>query len=195
MKILVKKVKMQRRIATTPREFNSEIEVLKSFENNVEETKGSDKSTQKKEASKRPISDSSNTSPAIQPQLKRNSITETELINLFSKDVDISIDSSTEDNDLKSFTDPCCYELIQKCTGRYFVCACERQYYKCLRGWKTIAKEKGAYQCETRRETCREIVANCVSCGSFQMKKKDKLFQCENCQCQLTKELHRSSAF
>ena len=56
MKILVKKVKMQQRIATTPREFNSEIErepsptyeeVFKSFENNVEETKGSDKSTQK----------------------------------------------------------------------------------------------------------------------------------------------------
>ena len=102
---------MQRRIATTPREFNSEIErepspiykeVLKSFENNVEETKGNDKSTQKKEASMRPLSDSSNTSPAIQPQRKRNSITETELSNLFSKDVDISIDSSTEDNDLKS---------------------------------------------------------------------------------------------
>ena len=87
MKILVKKVKMQRRIATTPREFNSKIErepsptyeeVLKSFENNVEETKGSDKSTQKKEASKRPLSDSSNASPAVQPQRKRNSITETD---------------------------------------------------------------------------------------------------------------------
>ena len=108
MKILVKKVKMLRRIATTPRKFNSEIErepsptyeeVAQSFENNVEETKGSDKSTQRKEASKRPLSDSSNTSPTIQPQRKRNSITETELSNLFSKDVDISIDSSTEDNE------------------------------------------------------------------------------------------------
>ena len=177
MKILVKKVKMQRRIATTSREFNSEIkressptykEVLKSFENNVEETKGSAKSTQKKETSQRPLSDSSNTSPAIQPQRKRNSITETELINLFFKDIDISIDSSTEDNDLKSFTDPCCYELIQKCTGRYFACACERQYYKCLCGWKTVAKEKGAYQCET----CREIIANCVSCGSYSNEKE-----------------------
>ena len=156
MKILVKKAKMQRRIATTPNEFNSEIErepsptyeeVVQSFENNAEETKESDKSTQKKEASKRPLSDSSNTSPAIQPQRKKNSIPETELSNLFSKEVDISIDSSTEDNDLKSFTDPCCYELIQKCTGRYFACACERQYYKCLCGWKTIAKEKGTYQC------------------------------------------------
>ena len=121
MKILVKKVKMQQRIATTPREFNSEIErepsptyeeAFKSFENNVEETKGSDKSTQKKEASKRLLSDSSNISPAILPQRKRNSITETELSNLFSKGVDISIDSSTEDNDLKLFTDPCSYELI-----------------------------------------------------------------------------------
>ena len=129
MKILVKKVKMQRRIASTPREFNSEIEressttyeeVLKSFENNIEETKVSDKPTQKKEPYKRPLSDSSNTSPAIQPQRKRNSITKTELSDLFSKDVDTSIDSSTEDNDLKSFIDPCCYELIQKRTGRYF---------------------------------------------------------------------------
>ena len=80
MKILVKKAKMQRRIATTPSEFNSEIErepsptyeeVVQSFENNVEETKESDKLTQKKEASKRPLSDSTNKSPAIQPQRKK----------------------------------------------------------------------------------------------------------------------------
>ena len=200
MKILVKKVKMLRRIATTPKEFNIEIEressptykeVVKSFENNVEETKENKMSAQKKDASKRPLSDSSNTSPAIQPERKINSMTETELSNLFSKDVDISMDSSTEDNDLKSFTDLCCSELIQKCTGRYFTCACKRQYYKCSCGWKIIGREKRAYQCET----CRNIVAKCVGCGSFQMKKKGKLFQCENCHCQLTKELHRSSAF
>ena len=52
MKTLVKKVELQRRIATAPRKLNSEMEkepsptyekVVKSFENSVEETKGNEK--------------------------------------------------------------------------------------------------------------------------------------------------------
>ena len=120
--------------------------VVKSFENSVEETKGNEKSTQKKEARMRPLSDSNSTSPVIQPQRKRNSINETKLSNLFSKDAETSIDSSKEDNDLKSFTDRCCYELIQNCTGRYFGCACESQYYKCSCCWKTTRRENGTYK-------------------------------------------------
>ena len=152
MKILVKKAKMQRRVATIPNDSESEIEkessptheeAAKSFERNPTRTQ---KEEQKKEASKRPLSDSSNTPPLIQPQKKTNFVTDKELCELlFEPDPEINSSSSTEDQDLKSFTDLCCYELIQKCIGRYFVCACERQYYKCKCGWKTIGREKGAY--------------------------------------------------
>ena len=145
----------------------------------------------KKEASKPLFSDSSNTPPSIQSQKKTNFANEKELSELFEPNPEINCSSSTDDQDFKSLTDPCCYELIQKCTGRYFVCACERQYYKYKCSWKTIRREKWAYKCDN----CREIVANCMSCGSFQVKKKGKLFQCESCHCQLTKELHRSTTF
>ena len=208
MKILVKKVKMQRRVATTPNESDSEIEgepsltydeAAESFERKDARNPKQQSQTiatpkedqQKKETSKRPLSDSSNTPPLTQPQKKTNSAIDKELSELFELDQEINSNSSTEDYDLKSLTDPCCYEQIQKCTGRYFVCACERQYYKCKCGWKTIGREKGAYKCDN----CHEIVANCVSCGSFQVKKKGKLSQCESCLCQLTKELHRSITF
>ena len=139
------------------------------------------------EVSKRPFSDSSN-SPPIQSQKRKTTTTE-EIRSLFDLDLEISTDSSTEFDAIRSYANPCCYELIQKCTGHYFACACERQYSKCKCGWKTIDQEKGVC------EQCKDIVANCVGCGSFQVKKKGKLFNCENCQCQLTKELHKSSTF
>ena len=204
MKILVKKVKMQRRVATTSHESKSEIEgepsptydeAAKSFErkdtgNEKEQTQPTarPKEDQKKKTSKRPLSDSSNTPPLTQPQKKTNSVIDKELSELFEFD---DTDSSTEFDEIKPYANPCCYELIKKCTGRHFACACEQQYFKCKCGWKNIGKEKGAYQCEQ----CKDIVANCVSCGSFQIKNKGKLFNCENCHCQLTKELHRSSTF
>ena len=193
-------------------------EAAKSFERNDSTTK---KEEQKKEASKRPLSDSSNTPPSIQPQKKKQTLqlkkTSVNCLNPTQKltavaaqkikirvvsasGSETSVSSSTPASAIiydaytsiiKLHTDLCCYELIQECTGRYFVCACERQYYKCKCDWKTIGREKGAYKCDN----CRGIVANCVSCGSFQVKKKGKTFQCESCHCQLTKELHRSTTF
>ena len=192
MKIMVKNSKLQKRQA--PRNENEKKkptteEVVKSFERDSEEKKKRKHQDEKAEANKRPLSDSSS-SPPNQPQRRKNSVTEKELISLFDMDPEISTDSSTEFDEIKPFANPCCYELIQKCTGRHFACVCEQQYFKCKCGWKKIGKEKGAaYQCEQ----CKDIVANCVSCGSFQIKKKGKLFNCENCHCQLTKELHRSS--
>ena len=129
MKILVKKAKMQRRVATIPNDSKSEIEkessptheeAAKSFERNDSRI---EKEEQKKEANKRPLSDSGNTPPSIQPQKKTNFATEKDLSELFELDAEISSRGNSEDQDLKSLTDPCCYELIQKCTGRYFVCA------------------------------------------------------------------------
>ena len=103
-------------------------EAAKSFERNDSRI---EKEEQKKEASKRTLSDSNNTPPSIQLQKKTNFAAKKDLSKLFKPDPEISSSSSTEEQDLKSLTNPCCYELIQKCTGRYFVCACERQYYKC----------------------------------------------------------------
>ena len=212
LRVLAKTTRLQRRMAKSPSEADNNTtqrqfvptqeEAAKSFEQQPklpeERTRKQQQCNskkdlpkkQEKEVNKRPLSDSSS-SPPNQPQRRKNSETENELISLFDIDPEISTDSSTEFDEIKPFANPCCYELIQKCTGRHFACACEQQYFKCKCGWKNIGKEKGAYQCEQ----CKDIVANCVSCGSFQIKKKGKLFNCENCHCQLTKELHRSSTF
>ena len=147
MKILVQKVKMQRRVATTSNESKSEIEgepsptyeeAAKSFErddtgNKIEQSQltARPKEDQKKETSKRPLSDSSNTPPLTQPQKKTNSVIDKELSELFEFD---DTDSSTEFDEIKPYANPCCYELIQKCTGRHFACACEQQYFKCKCG-------------------------------------------------------------
>ena len=208
MRVLAKTTRLQKRMPKSPTENENlltllgslpttekasgkEEEAAKSFERDQQQEKKKRKNEDEKiEANKRPLSDSSS-SPPNQPQRRKNSVTENELISLFDIDPEISNDCSTEFDEIKPFANPCCYELIQKCTGRHFACACEQQYFKCKCGWKNIGKEKGAYQCEQ----CKDIVANCVSCGSFQIKKKGKLFNCENCHCQLTKELHRSSTF
>ena len=188
MKILAKNSKLQRRQAPQTedqrQEPSTKEEVAKSFERNQ-----SQKKMKEKETSKRPFSDSSN-SPLNQSQKRKNTTNE-ETRSLFDLDPEISTDSSTEFEEIRLFANPCCYELIQKCTGHYFACACEKQHFKCKCGWKTIGQEKGVYKCDQ----CKDIVANCVGCGSFQVKKKDKLFNCENSQCQLTKELHKSSTF
>ena len=71
MKILVKKAKMQRRAAAIPNDSESEIEketsptheeAAKSFERNGSRPPKED---QKKEVSKRPLSNFSNTPPSI----------------------------------------------------------------------------------------------------------------------------------
>ena len=95
MKILVRKAKMQRRVATTPNDSGSEIEkepsptyeeAAKSFERNATRIQNEESQTtikqkedQKKEANKRPLSDSSITRPLIQPQKKTNFVTDKEL--------------------------------------------------------------------------------------------------------------------
>ena len=195
MTTLAKSSKLQRRQAPQTEEQQQEPptkeEVAKSFERDQpQEKKKRENEDEKIEANKRPLSDSSSSS-LNQPQRRKNLAIEKDIASLFDLDPEISSDSSTEFDEIKPYANPCCYELIQKCTGRHFACACEQQYFKCKCGWKNIGKEKGAYQCEQ----CKDIVANCVSCGSFQIKKKGKLFNCENCHCQLTKELHRSSTF
>ena len=87
---------------------------------------------------------------------------------------EISFGTSNDDelSELQLFADPCCHELIQKCTGRHFACACQKQFYRCKCGWKLLGLKKGVYKCDT----CDATVANCVGCGSFQVKKKGNFF-------------------
>ena len=145
---------------------------------------------QEKEVNKRPLSDSSSSSVSNPPKRKIGT-DEQELASLFNNTPEDNPDSSLDYTDFKLFAEDCCHDLIQKYTGKHFICACEKQYYRCKCGWKLLGRETGAYRCDE----CGEIVANCVGCGSFQVKKKGKLFHCENCQYQLTKELHKSTTF
>ena len=130
-----------------------------------------------KETSKRPLSNSSSSSVSNPPKRKTGT-DEQELTSLFDCTPEDNPDNSLEFTDFKLFAEDCCHELIQKYTGKHFVCACEKQYCPCKCGWKLLGRETGAYRCDD----CGKIVANCVGCGSFQVKKKGKLFQCENCQ-------------
>ena len=185
----------------SPREpVPTQDEAAKSFErqttidekitlNNNKKKENQPKKTEN-ETSKRPLSNSSSSSVSNPPKRKTGT-DEQELVSLFDCAPEDNLDSSLEITDFKLFAEDCCHELIKKCTGKHFVCACEKQYYRCKCGWKLLGHETGAYRCDE----CGEIVANCVGCGSFQVKKKGKLFQCESCQYQLTKELHKSITF
>ena len=174
MKILVKNSELQRRQTSQnenqQKEPPTKQEVTKFFESDPLEEK-----KKETEASKRLFSDSSN-SPPNQSQKRKNTATEEEIRLLFDLDSEISSDSSTEFDEIRSYANPCCYQLIQKCTGHLFACACGKQFFKWKCDWKTIGQVKGVYKCEQ----CKNIVANCVSCGSLQVKKKGKLFNCEN---------------
>ena len=132
MKIRTKNYKLQRRQAPQNKNQQQEPptkeEVAKSFERDQPEEK-----YKENEASKRPFSDSSN-SPPIQSQKRKNATTEEEIRSLFDLDPKISTENSTELEEIRPYANPCCYELIQKCTGRYFACACEKQFFKCKCG-------------------------------------------------------------
>ena len=219
MIILTKSSKMERRLAQNPPECNFENkqseplptleEAKQSFEdekrkNSTPEEKEEKKKTKSnknelpitqkdsvnKDYGKRPLSDDS--SPNSNQKSRRKTSIGEQDDSPFGRDPEISSGSSSVDfSEFKVFADPCCHELIQKCTGRHFACACQKQFYKYKCGWKLLGVDKGAYICDE----CDDVVAIFVGCGSFQIKKKGKLFQCENCHYQLTKELYRSTHF
>ena len=209
LRVLAKTSRLQRRMPKSPTEADNlptqrepkptQEEAAKVFER---QTKASEEAIskknkkedppekQEKEPNKRPLSSSSSSSVSNPPKRKTGTDKQ-ELASLFDYTPENNVDSSLEFTDFKLFAEDCCHELIQKCTGKHFICACEKQYYRCKCGWKLLGRETGAYRCDE----CGKIVANCVGCGSFQVKKKGKLFHCENRQYQLTKELHKSTTF
>ena len=218
MIILTKSSKMERRLAKNPPECNFEnkqlepLPTLEEAKQSFEEDKSksstpeeqkekkiksnknqlpiTQKDSANKDSGKRPLSDDSSLN-SNQKSRRKTSIGE-QNDSTFGRDPEISSGSSSVDfSEFKAFADPCCHELIQKCTGKHFACACQKQFYKCKCGWKLLGVDKGAYRCDE----CDDVVAICVGCGSFQIKKKGKLFQCENCHYQLTKELYRSTYF
>ena len=167
-----------------------EREKNKKMKPNEDQLPATQKNNVNKDSGKRPLSDDSSPNNK-QKSRKKNSIGQHD-DSPFGRDPEISSDSSSVDfSEFKVFADPCCHELIQKCTGKHFACACQKQFYKCKCGWKLLGVEKGAYRCDE----CDDVVVICVGCDSFQIKKKGKLFQCVNCHYQLTKELYRSRHF
>ena len=207
LRVLAKTSRLQRRMAKLPTEADNHTtqrelvptqeEAAKSFEQEsktAEERTNSKKvelpKKQEKDVNKRPLSNSSSSSVSNPPKRKTGT-DEQELASLFDYTPEDNPDSRLDFTDFKLFAEDCCHELIQKCIGKHFICACEKQHYRCKCGWKLLGRETGAYRCDE----CGEIVANCVGCGSLQVKKKGKLFHCENCQYQLTKELHKSITF
>ena len=155
---------------TTQREpIPIQEEAVKSFEQQskiAEERTNSKKvdlpKKQEREANKRLLSNSSSSSVS-NPSKRKTDTDEQELVSLFDCTPEDNPDSSLEFTDFKLFAEDCCHELKQKCTSKHFVCACEKQYYRCKCGWKLFGRETGAYRCDE----CGEIVANCVGCGSF----------------------------
>ena len=200
MRVLEKTSLLQRGIEKSPTEANNlptrkesvptQEEATKSFERHSktaeEKTNNNSKkedlpNKQEKEANKRPLSSFSSSSVSNSPKRKTGT-DEQKLAYLFYCTLEDNPDSSLGFRDFKLFAKDCSHELIQKCTGKHFVCASETQYYRCKCGWKLLGRETGAYRCDE----CGEIVANCMGCGSFQR---------ENCQYQLTKELHKFITF
>ena len=140
MKTLAKTSKLQKRQApqneNQQQEPPTKEEVAKSFERDLPQEK-----KKENEASKRPFSNSSN-SPPIQSQKRKQTTTE-KIRSLFDLDVEISTDSSTEFDKIRSYANPCRYELIQKSTGHYFACACEKQYLNVNAAGKLSVRRKG----------------------------------------------------
>ena len=190
LRVLAKTSRLQRRMVKSPTEADNlptrrepaptQEEAAKSFER---QSKTSEKKTnnnskkedlskkQEKEDNKRPLSSSSSSS--VSNSSKRKTGTdEQKFASLFDCTPEDNPDSSLEFADFKLFAENCCHELIQKCTGKHFVCACEKQYYWCKCGWKLLGRKTSAYRCDE----CGEIVANCVGCGSFQVKKRESFF-------------------
>ena len=204
LRVLAKTSRLQRRMAKSPLEADNLTtqrgpvptleEAAKSFEqeSEIDESTNSEKvdipKKPEKEAIKRPLSNSSSSSVSNPPKSKTGT-DEQELASLYDCTPEDNADSSLEFTNFKLFAEDCCHELTQKCTGKHFICACEKQYYRCKCGWKMLGRKTGAYRCDESGE----IVANCVGCGSFQVKKKGKLFHCENCQYQLTKSRYSRS--
>ena len=120
MKILAKTFKMQKRQAPQNEDQQQEPptkeEVAKSFDINQPQKK-----KKKNEASKRSISDCSN-SPLNQSQKQKHTTTEVTR-SLFDLDSEISTDSSTEFEEIRSYANPCCYELNSK-MHRPLFCLC-----------------------------------------------------------------------
>ena len=145
LRVLAKNSKLQRRMAKSPTKSDSlrepvpiQDEAAKSFERQTtieEKTNNNNKKDnqpkkQEKEASKRFLSTSSSSSVSNSPKRKTGT-DEQELASLFYCTPKDNPNCSLDFADFKLFAEDCCHELIQKCTGKHFVCACEKQYYRC----------------------------------------------------------------
>ena len=81
----------------------------------------------------RPLSDSSDSPTMKHRNKKKKSKCERDDSPSSRRDPEISSGTSDDDevSEFQFFADHCCRELIQKCTGRHFACACQKQFYRC----------------------------------------------------------------
>ena len=114
-----------KRKSSTPEE-REEKKKIKSNENQLPITQ---KDSSNKDSGKRPLSDDSSPN-SNQKSRRKTSIGEHD-DSPFGRDPKISSSSSSVDfSAFKVLADPCCYELIQKCTGKHFARTCQKQFYK-----------------------------------------------------------------
>ena len=119
---------------------STQDEAAKSFERQTttEEKKTNNKKDNQpkkheKEASKLLLSTSTSSSVSNPPK-RKTSTNKQELAALFDCTPEDNKESSLGFTDSKLLAEGCCHELIQKCIGKHFVCACEKQYYRCKCG-------------------------------------------------------------
>ena len=136
-----------KRRSSTPEE--REEKKIKSNKNQLPITQ---KDSANKDSGKRPLSNDSSPN-SNQKSRRKTSIGEHD-DSTFGRDPEISSGSSSVDfSEFKVFADPCCHELIQKCSGKHFACACQKQFYKCKCGWKLLGVDKGAYTVDVTNVT------------------------------------------
>ena len=115
-------------------------EAIQSFEEQPQQTNENKKKKLSKnqqpttltnrDSGKRPLSDSSD-SPTMKHRNKRkNSKGERDYSPSSRRDPEIISGTSDDDevSEFQLFADPCCHELIQKCTGRHFACAVKNNF-------------------------------------------------------------------
>ena len=88
------------------------------------------------DSGKRPLSDSSDSLTMKHRNKKKNSKGERDDSPSSKWDPEISSGTSDDDevSEFQLFADPSCHELIQKCKGPHFACACQKQFYRCKCG-------------------------------------------------------------
>ena len=129
---------------------------------------------------KRPKRNYSDTNSSCERESRRHKADHddlTHLCSLFDPELVLPSSDETGSDTLEFDVQACCRDLIKKCKGDYFACACESRFFECKCGWKPIPSKKGVFSCQG----CTKIIANCNNCDEFVFLKKKQPLKCYNC--------------